>query len=277
MYKTLADFLVRPAPFSVSTTELLWTDPHIAGEMLRFHLDETTDLASRRASAIDAFIGWLDRRFPLTGAAITDLGCGPGLYTSRYAKRGAAVTGLDFSANSLSYARKAAEAAALSIDYRQADYLRDDLPGDQDVVTMIYGDFCAMAPNKRRLILDKIRAALKPNGVFVFDVFSTGMFDELREERIFEARLMNGFWAAGDYVGFKATFLYENEAIGLDRYLIVTPDRTFQVYNWMQYYTPAVLIEELRAAGYSAVDVADFTTGGSWRGGATAFAVIARP
>ncbi|WP_026790104.1 class I SAM-dependent methyltransferase [Pleomorphomonas oryzae] len=277
MYETLADFLVRPAPFSVSTTELLWTDPHIADEMLRFHLDETSDLASRRASAIDAFVGWLDRRFPLAGAAITDLGCGPGLYTSRYAKRGALVTGLDFSANSLAYASKAAKAANFPIDYRQADYLRDDLPGDQDVVTMIYGDFCAMAPNKRRLILDKIRAALKPNGVFVFDVFSTGMFENLREERIFENRLMGGFWAAGDYVGFKATFLYPSEAIGLDRYLIATPDRTFQVYNWMQYYTPAAIIEEVRAAAYSAVEIADFATGGSWRGGATAFAVIARP
>lgn len=277
MYETLADFLVRPAPFSVSTTELLWTDPHIAGEMLRFHLDETSDLASRRASAIDAFVGWLDRRFPLTGAAVTDLGCGPGLYTTRYAKRGAVVTGLDFSANSLAYARKAAKAANLPIDYRQADYLRDDLPSNQDIVTMIYGDFCAMAPNKRRLILEKVRAALKPNGVLVFDVFSTGMFEDLREERIFEARLMNGFWAAGDYVGFKATFLYQSEAIGLDRYLIATPDRTFQVYNWMQYYTPATVIGEVRTAGYSTADTADFRTGAPWQGGATAFAVIARP
>ncbi|MBS1180881.1 MAG: hypothetical protein H6Q99_761 [Proteobacteria bacterium] len=277
MYDILADFLARPLPFAVSTTETLWTDPHIAGEMLRFHLDGENDFASRRTSAIDAFVGWLDRRFPVAGAAVTDLGCGPGLYTSRYAKRGAQVTGLDFSANSLAHARKAAEAAGLSIDYRQADYLRDTLASGQDLVTMIYGDFCALAPDRRRLILDKVKAALKPNGVFVFDVFSTGMFMELREATTFESRLMNGFWAAGDYVGFKTTQLYPDEAIGLDRYLIATPDRTFQVYNWMQYYTPATVTKEVLAAGYSAVEIADFRTGGSWAGGATAFAVIARP
>ena len=277
MYETLADFLTRPAPFAVSTTEALWTDPHIANEMLRFHLDESSDLASRRTSSIDAFVGWLDRRFPLSGSGITDLGCGPGLYTSRYAKRGAVVTGLDFSSNSLAYARKTAEAASLSIDYRQADYLRSDLAGGQDVVTMIYGDFCAMAPDKRRLILDKVRAALKPNGVFVFDVFSTDMFAELREETIFEPRLMNGFWAAGDYIGFKTTTLYRDEMIGLDRYLISTPDRTLQVYNWMQYYTPATITREVLAAGYSAVEIADFVTGDAWQDGATAFAVIAHP
>ncbi|SCM77185.1 Methyltransferase type 12 [uncultured Pleomorphomonas sp.] len=277
MYETLADFLTRPTPFAVSTTETLWTDPHIANEMLRFHLDESSDLASRRTSSIDAFVGWLDRRFPLSGSAVTDLGCGPGLYTSRYAKRGAVVTGLDFSANSLAYARKTAEVASLSIDYRQADYLRSDLAGGQDVVTMIYGDFCAMAPDKRRLILDKIRAALKPNGAFVFDVFSKGMFAELREETMFGPRLMNGFWATGDYIGFKTTMLYRDEMIGLDRYLISTPDRTLQVYNWMQYYTPATITREVLAAGYSAVEIVDFATGDAWQDGATAFAVIAHP
>lgn len=277
MYDILSDFLARPAPFSVSTTDLLWTDPHIAKEMLRFHLDGDNDLASRRPATIDAFVAWLDRRFPLSGLAVTDLGCGPGLYTSRYAERGAVATGLDFSGNSLAYARRATEAAGLSIDYRLADYLRDDLPGGQDLITMIYGDFCAMSPDRRSHLLGKVKAALKPNGVFLFDVFSTGMFGELREETLFQPRLMNGFWAAGDYVGFKTTQLYRDEAISLDRYLIATPDRTFQVYNWMQYYTPASITAEVLAGGYSAVEIADFANGGPWPGGATAFAVIAHP
>ena len=277
MYEILSGFLARPIPFSISTTELLWTDPHIASEMLRFHLDGSNDLASRRTTAIDAFVDWLDRRFTLAGLKVTDLGCGPGLYAGRYAGRGAVVTGLDFSANSLAHARNVAEAAGLSVDYRRADYLRDDLPGGQDLATMIYGDFCAMAPDKRAVILAKVRATLKPTGSFVFDVFSTGMFAELREETLFESRLMNGFWAAGDYVGFKTTRLYPDEVIGLDRYLIAAPDRTFQVFNWMQYYTPETITAEVLAAGYSAVDIVDFATGGPWPDGASAFAVIARP
>ncbi|MCM5558218.1 class I SAM-dependent methyltransferase [Pleomorphomonas sp. JP5] len=277
MYEVISEFLARPAPFSISTTEQLWTDPHIATEMLRFHLDETSDLASRRPGVIDAFVDWLDRRHPLSGLTVADLGCGPGLYASRYAQRGAKVTGLDFSANSLAYARKAADSAELSIDYRRADYLKDELPSGQGLVTMIYGDFCAMAPEARKLILAKVKAMLRPDGIFVFDVFSTGMFDELSEETIFAPRLMNGFWAAGDYVGFKTTHLYSNEAIGLDRYLIAAPGRTFQVYNWMQYYTPASITEEVLAGGYSSVEIVDFATGGPWPGGASAFAVIARP
>lgn len=277
MYDALTDFLSRPTPFSAITTAALWTDPHIAGEMLRFHLDGSSDLASRRTESIDALTGWIDRRFQLDGKAVTDLGCGPGLYAERYSRRGAKVTGLDFSASSLAHARKAAEMAALAIDYRQANYIEADYPPAQDIITLIYGDFCAMAPDSRRRVLDKARQALNPDGVLVFDVFSTGMLADIREETTFGRRLMGGFWAAGDYVGFKSTFVYPDESIGLDRYLIVTPDRRFEIFNWMQYYTPASITAEVLAAGYSAVEIVDVETGGQWRGGATAFVVIAQP
>lgn len=276
MYDTLSDFLTRPAPFSTSTTEALWTDPHVAHEMLRLHLDGDSDVASRRTATIDASVDWLDARLRLAGRALTDLGCGPGLYAERFARRGATVTGLDFSVSSIRYARQAAEAAGLAIDYRVADYLTTDPPARQDVVTLIYGDFCALAPAGRRLLLDKVRESLVPGGRFVFDVFSTGMLSALPEEAAFERRLMGGFWAEGDYVGFRVRFLYPGVAVGLERYLIVTPQRTFAVDNWLQYYTPASIGAELSAGGFTDVDIADFATGGPWNGGATAFAVIAR-
>ncbi len=277
MYKILSEFLNRPDVFSTSTTETLWTDPHLAGEMLRLHLDHGSDLASRRAASIDAFAIWLDACVPLAERALVDLGCGPGLYAERFARRGAKVTGLDFSVSSIRHARQSAEAMGLAIDYRTVDYLEADLPHHQDVVTLIYGDFCALAPARRRLLLDKVRASLVAGGRFVFDVFSTSMLDALREETSFERRLMQGFWAKGDYVGLKARFLYPDVAVGLERYLVVAPERTFAVDNWLQYYTPASISAELAAAGFTDIGIADVATGGPWDGSATAFAVIARP
>jgi hypothetical protein len=65
-------------------------------------------------------------------------------------------------------------------------------------------------------------------------------------------------------------------AVVLERYLIVAPARTFEVDNWLQYYTPTSISTELAAAGFSDIDIVDIVTGGHWDGGATAFAVIAR-
>ncbi|MBK8417538.1 MAG: class I SAM-dependent methyltransferase [Anaerolineales bacterium] len=39
-------------------------------------------------------------------ASILDLGCGPGLYTSRLARAGFQITGMDYSYSSIEYATK---------------------------------------------------------------------------------------------------------------------------------------------------------------------------
>ena len=49
MFEDLAALNERPAPFSVYTADILWTDPHISARMLDFHLNAEGDLASRRA------------------------------------------------------------------------------------------------------------------------------------------------------------------------------------------------------------------------------------
>ncbi len=36
----------------------------------------------------------------------------------------------------------------------------------------------------------------------------------------------------------------------LDRYLIVQPNETWQIYNWTQHFTPVSIETELRNAGF---------------------------
>lgn len=85
MYNELNDFLKRPEPFSTLTIKELWTRPHIAQQMLQFHLDDATELASRNPRTIDATVDWIDSKLGLSGTRLCDLGCGPGLYAERFA------------------------------------------------------------------------------------------------------------------------------------------------------------------------------------------------
>lgn len=276
MHQQLLDFHERPEPFSRYTTDVLWTDPHIAGQMLRNHLDPETDLASRRAKTIDQMVAWLDRKMGLSGKRVCDLGCGPGLYATRMAGRGARVTGIDFSASSLDHARRDATARGLIIDYRQADYLTGDLPGDQDFVSLIYGDLCTFSAEQRRRLYVRVKAALKPGGAFVFDVFTTAQFASLTETATYARRLMNGFWSPNDYFGFLNTFLYAEQRIGLDRYLIVESERRFEIFNWVQYFDPQTITAELGEAGFDVEAVLDVATGAPWVSGSHELAVVAR-
>lgn len=251
MYETLHDFARRPAPHSRFTAKTLWTRPHLARRMLQLHLDQGTELASRPLAAIDSIVEWLDRKIRLDGKKLCDLGCGPGLYAARFAERGAEVTGVDFSRHTLDYAAAEAARTGKPIRYLHADYLTDSLPVDFDVVTLIYYDYCVLSPNRRKRLLAKIREMLKPGGKMVLDVVGMGSFAAKHEETIVENNLMDGFWAEGDYVGVQRTILYPEEALSLDRILIIEPAESWQIFNWFQHYTPGRLAEELNEAGFT--------------------------
>jgi SAM-dependent methyltransferase len=246
MYDLLCDISKRPEPFSRYTVKELWTRPHLARQMLSYHLSQETDLASRKSESIDRVVEWIDAQLDVSEKSMCDLGCGPGLYTQRFESRGAMVTGVDISAHSLEYAK---EQGPNTIRYIEADYLLDDLPSGFDIVTLIYTDLCALSPEQRNILLGRMRGMLNPGGQIVLDVAGVGMFEQKEEVTIIEDKLMGGFWAAGDYVGIQRTFVYAEQYLSLDRYVIVEPGETWQIYNWLQYFTPESIEAELQSAG----------------------------
>ena len=276
MYEILKNLAERPEPFSVYTAADLKTDEYVSARMLEAHLNPATDLASHTPEVIDRIVKWLETRIGLAGKAVTDLGCGPGLYAERMAMHGARVTGLDVSNRALTHARWSATAKRLAIEYHLADYLNDALAGGQSIVTLIYDDYCVLSPDQRRTLLARVKTMLKPGGHFVFDVFSRPQFGQIEEEFVCARRLMNGFWAEGDYFGFKITHRYDEQYLALERYLIVEPNRTRDIYNWKQYFMPQEIAAELTAAGLEPAEIFDLSTGGHWIEKSTPFGVLAR-
>ena len=52
MFEALEEINARPAPFQFYTARELWTDPHTTKQMLKYHLDESVDAASRNKNFI---------------------------------------------------------------------------------------------------------------------------------------------------------------------------------------------------------------------------------
>ncbi len=106
----------RPAPFSAFTTPDLWDDPHISARMLALHLDPDAEPASRPHAFVDRSVSWVVDVLDLApGDRVLDLGCGPGLYACRLARRGIRVHGVDVSRRSVAHARSVAEAEGLDV------------------------------------------------------------------------------------------------------------------------------------------------------------------
>ncbi len=263
MYDLLKDIAQRPEPFSRYTTIELWTRPYLAKQMLKFHLNQETDLASRQFKTIDQTVCWIDSQVNFSKKRICDLGCGPGLYTERFTEKGALVTGVDISKNSIEYATSEASKKNLSISYVQANYLSDDLPSGFDLVTLIYTDLCVLSPAQRSILLARIRGMLNHNGQIIIDVAGMGLLKNKKEFTTIEENLMYGFWSESDYIGIQRSFVYPENNLTLDRYLIIEPNETLEIFNWFQHFTPEGISAELNNSGFSVDMIVGDLTGKS--------------
>lgn len=265
----------KPAAFSIYTAKELWTDEHTSKQMLAFHLNSEIDVSSRRTSFIDDSVRWMTDHFNLSSnSRIIDFGCGPGLYTSRFARLGAEVYGVDFSARSIDYARESAERNNLDISYTEADYLEYQPEGEFDLITMIMCDYCVLSPEQRAALLCKYKELLSEGGYIVLDVYSLSAFEDKREESFYEKNQLNGFWSAEPYYGFVSSFKYEEERVSLDKYTIIERGRQRKVYNWLQYFTPQSLEHEAHAAGLEVDALYADVSGNQYDPEAVEFAVL---
>jgi SAM-dependent methyltransferase len=250
MFKTLKEINTRPEPFQFYTADDLWTEEHTAKQMLSYHLNDQVEASSRNQQFIERSVAWIVSQFQVgSHTAIADFGCGPGLYANRLADRGASVTGIDFSENSLQYARQVAVDKGLSTDYVQSNYLEFETDNRFDLIIMIMCDFCALSPAQRKILLKKFKSFLKPGGSVLLDVHSIDYFNQKEESAIYELNQLYGFWSAQDYYGFVNTFKYEEEKVLLDKYTIIEASRKRVVYNWLQCFSQESLRKEFEENG----------------------------
>jgi 2-polyprenyl-3-methyl-5-hydroxy-6-metoxy-1,4-benzoquinol methylase len=277
MFQKLEQINERPEPFEFYTASDLWTDEFTSAQMLRFHLDANLDVASRKAAFIDRSVKWIVSRVDVSqNTQIADFGCGPGLYTSRLARTGAQVTGIDFSKRSIQYAIEEAQSNGLSICYINQNYLDFETEVRFDLILMIMCDLCALSPQQRKLMLDKFYTLLKPGGHVLLDVYSLVAFTLRQEVAKYEINLLDGFWSPNKYFGFFNTFKYEDEKVVLDKYTIVEADRVRTIYNWLQYFDPDDLRLEFERSGFQVDALYSDVAGSKFDLKSSEFAVVAR-
>ena len=252
MFNELCKINSKPAVWSVYTAEKLWNDEYTSSQMLQYHINPDVDISSRKINFIEKSVDWIKDQFSLSeSSTICDFGCGPGLYTSRFAQLGAKITGIDFSENSIRYAMEEAKNLGLSIDYINGNYLDVELDQKFDLITLIMCDFCALNPSQRLSLLRKFKAILNEGGSILFDVYTLHAFDKRQEVSEYSLNQLNHFWSPNDYYGFLNTFKYEKEKVVLDKYSIYEKDRDWTVYNWLQYFDYDMLKAEVESVGFT--------------------------
>lgn len=253
MFNQLSDFSKKPKLYAPSTDKF-WDDDHISKGMLEAHLNPDWNAATRKHDFVDKSVRWITSiAQPAQFQQLLDLGCGPGIYAERFHKAGYTVTGIDFSKRSIEYAQERTLLNKSNIQYYYQNYLTIDYTEQFDVITLIYCDYAPLSITDRLILLRKVYQALKPNGKFIFDVFTPLMRKEENHSWYYSEE--SGFWNQKPHICLNSVYQYDDEDNTELRQSIVLTEDTINCYNiWDHYFTKEKLISEIQPIGFNTLE-----------------------
>ena len=237
----------------VEGEKIPWHDQEFSRRMLAEHLSQSHDAASHRFDRIDRQVAWIHRELlEGTPTRVLDLGCGPGLYTSRLARLGHECVGIDFSPASVAYATAQADESGLPCSYTLQDMRTADYGRGYGLVMLIFGEFNVFRPRDARTILEKAHAALVPGGVLLLEAHTFEAVREMGERGAHWYSAASGVFADKPYLCLRESFWHPDHASTTERYYVVD-GQTGGVTRYassMQAYTDAEYRALLSECGF---------------------------
>lgn len=210
-----------PAPWSEGE-KIPWHDPDFSRRMLREHLSQEHDAASRRFETIDKHVAWIHRSVLLgQPTKILDLGCGPGLYTSRLAQLGHECVGIDFSPASIAHADEFASAHKLRCSYLRQDIRVADYGHGYGLVMLIFGEFNVFRPREAESILEKAYQALREGGSLLLEVHTFGAVQAIGERPRSWYSTDSGLFSDRPHVCLTESFWDAQQNAAAERWFII--------------------------------------------------------
>ncbi|NLX99236.1 MAG: methyltransferase domain-containing protein [Rhodopirellula sp.] len=230
-----------------------WDHPDFSRRMLREHLSQNHDLASRRVEWIDKQVTWIHREL-LQGrpSRILDLGCGPGFYSHRLAKLGHRCLGIDFGPASIEYANQNNPDPSWC-EFRLGDLRAVDFGGPCDLAMMLYGELNVFAPKESELILRKAHASLVPDGLLIAEVQTAEAVETLGRTESSEYRCESGLFSDNPHCCLTKNQWLEDQKVALQMFTVseIDADKTQTYRSTTRAWSDNELQALLTEAGFS--------------------------
>ena len=244
----IEDIVARAAPEPWGEiSKIPWHDEEFSKRMLREHLRQDHDAASRRFEIIDQHVEWIDATL-LGGkpAAVLDLGCGPGFYSTRLAARGHRCTGIDFAPAAVAYARSQSDAC----EYRLEDIREAEFGVGYDLAMLIFGELNAFPPTEAAALLRRMRDAIGAAGRVLVEVHARDYVETLGKRGPSWFSAETSVFAAGPHVCLHEHWWHADSATTTERYFVFDVEQTITSFvSTTQAYTDAEYAALLDSAG----------------------------
>jgi SAM-dependent methyltransferase len=233
-----------------------WNDPGFSQRMLKEHLSQDHDAASRRFDRIDQHVAWIhDHALKGKTSKILDLGCGPGLYSHRLAKQGHRCHGIDYSPASIAYARQVAHEEKLNCTFLEADIREADYGREYDAAMLVYGELNVFQTAHAEHILKKAHHALQPGGVLILEPHTFEAVQDWGSKPAYWASSGSGLFSPEPHLVLEEYFWDPDARVTTNRYYLVDAS-TGEVTSFAQSveaYTQQEYAAMLEKCGYTGI------------------------
>jgi SAM-dependent methyltransferase len=255
--------VLPPAPWHEGDN-IPWSDPAFSARMLDEHLSQSHDAASRRSARIARHVEWIHEAV-LHGhpTVILDLGCGPGLYTSRLARFGHTCVGIDFSPASIAYARDVAAQQLLACQYRLADLRDADFGAGFGLAMCIFGELNVFPRGQAAALLAKAYHALADGGLLLLEVQTFAAIQQTGERAPAWFTAESGLFGATPYLCLVEHFWHAPVNAATTRYYVVdlASGGMIRYAQSFQAYTQPEYEQLLRSCGFGDITFVPSLTG----------------
>lgn len=245
---------LEPQPWEEGE-KIPWNDPDFSRRMLKEHLSQKHDAASRRISTIKKQVDWI-HGYLLDGrpSRILDLGCGPGLYAARLAALGHVCRGIDFGPASIEYA---VNHAPENCSFTLGDVRTTDFGSGYDLVMFIFGEFNVFKPEDAKSILSKAYMALNPGGKLLLEVTMCDAVYGLGNQPATWYSAEDELFADEPYLCLMEPFWDDEQAVAIERFYIidVASGEVTRYSASTQAYTEDEFREILQNAGFTKIEI----------------------
>jgi len=255
----LLELVCRRAALEPWTEEekIPWHEPAFSRRMLKEHLSQKHDAASRCFGRIDQQVSWIDGEIlSRRPSRVLDLGCGPGLYTERLSRLGHECVGIDHSPASIEYAREQARRSQLGCSYLEGDIRTAPYGDGFDLVLLIFGELNVFSSSDARGILQRARAAFSERGVLLLEVHTLSAVREIGERLPSWYTADSGLFADRPHLCLRESSWDESRRTATERYFIVDAQTGVATRHGqsIQGYSDAEYRSLLGACGFAGVD-----------------------
>ncbi len=206
------------------------------------------------------FLMWRDyteRNLLNQESSILELGCGTGELGILLKEKGYKITGLDLSAEMLEIARKKQDEAGVNFPLIHSDMRDLSKLNAQDAVISFCDTLCYLpTPEDLIKVFEEVYRLLNPEGVFLFDVFTTNYIEKL-DGYAYHDEIPGIVFTWDSYKGLhensiehELSFFEELTDNHFKRHIEIHEERTYPI----EFY-----VEELKKAGFTNIEIiADF-------------------